>query len=470
MTVELREVGRVLSAKNAATLRQARETITALLSLVDIPEPGDDEEDAPEDGEEAVHEAFAFLGEMVGVDLNECGADCKLCSGGAAMKEADAPTPESVDYRAAGLNDGRCGNCAHMQEGRCTLLEMKVNAEWTCDEFEEDDSLGESVNLGGLVDLEEGAIRADGTTTIKVISPGWGSSGYYSEDVLKRDGPKAWPKGTHMYWDHPTPTEESERPERSLKDLAAVTTTDPRWWVHPTEGPGLYAEAKVRSSYREAVNELAPNIGTSIRASGKATEGTAEGKKGRIVEAIVAGKSIDFVTMPGRGGKVLELFESFRSKEVTDDVSTAELVEARRKLAESEAENQSLREAVLGSAAATFASEYLGKAGLPPAAQARLLETIYVEDLPTTKDGKLDESAFKATLDEAIKAETAYIEKLTGKKPAVTGFGPSAGATNGLEESGNPADLEAAHKELASAMVSLGLSESSAAVAARGRN
>ena len=35
-----------------------------------------------------------------------------------------------------------------------------------------------------------------------------GSSGYYPADVLRRDGPIAFPAGTHVYLDHPTSDEE----------------------------------------------------------------------------------------------------------------------------------------------------------------------------------------------------------------------------------------------------------------------
>jgi hypothetical protein len=58
---------------------------------------------------------------------------------------------------------------------------------------------------GAFVKLVEAATE-EGEITIKVIAPGWGSSGYYAKEVLKRDGAKAFPAGTKMFWNHPTPT------------------------------------------------------------------------------------------------------------------------------------------------------------------------------------------------------------------------------------------------------------------------
>jgi hypothetical protein len=48
---------------------------------------------------------------------------------------------------------------------------------------------------------------------IKLISAGWGSSGYYSPQVLKEAAKNGvFPAGTHMYLDHPSATELSTGP------------------------------------------------------------------------------------------------------------------------------------------------------------------------------------------------------------------------------------------------------------------
>lgn len=162
------------------------------------------------------------------------------------------------------------------------------------------------------IDLTEAAVRSDGSIGVLLISPGWGTRGYYSAELLERDGPTAFPKGTHMYFDHPTATEAADRPERSLRDLAAVLETDARWNPNGPAGPGLYAEAAVFEPYRPIVNEMSKHIGVSIRAYGYGHQGEAEGKRGQIVDEMGPGLSVDFVTHAGRGGQLLQLLESAR--------------------------------------------------------------------------------------------------------------------------------------------------------------
>ena len=56
-----------------------------------------------------------------------------------------------------------------------------------------------------------------GRVLVEVISPGWGSSGYYSAKVLENAvSERVWPAGTHVYVDHPTDAEAHERPARTV--------------------------------------------------------------------------------------------------------------------------------------------------------------------------------------------------------------------------------------------------------------
>jgi hypothetical protein len=175
---------------------------------------------------------------------------------------------------------------------------------------------------GDLVPVHEAAIRADGTVALRLISPGWGSSGHYSAEVLETAGAdRVFPAGTHMYLDHPTRSERSERPERSIRDLAAVLETDGIWQENHPDGPGIYAQARVFTPYRPVIAEMADHIGVSIRASAECSNGEAEGRRGRIIERIIEAPSVDFVTRPGRGGQVLTILESAHVTEaMADDV------------------------------------------------------------------------------------------------------------------------------------------------------
>lgn len=149
-----------------------------------------------------------------------------------------------------------------------------------------------------------------GRMRIKLIDAGWGSSGYYSTQVLAEAANSGvFPAGTHMYLDHPSATEAMDRPERSVKDLAAVLTGPATY----TDG-ALYAEARVFEPFRRLLAEQADAIGVSIRAAGTAEAGEAEGRTGPIITALTEGLSVDFVTKAGRGGQIVHLLEAARAE------------------------------------------------------------------------------------------------------------------------------------------------------------
>jgi hypothetical protein len=306
---------------------------------------------------------------------------------------------------------------------------------------------------GDTVDLIEKAVAADDTIDVKLISPGWGSSGYYSSEVLKRDGPIAWPVGTHMHLDHPTESEKRERPEGSVKDLAAAIATAPVYRESGPAGPGLYAKAAVIPEYKGLIDALAPHIGVSIRAPGTFAEGEAEGRKGRIVKAIFNSplhSAVDFVTKAGRGGQVLALMESWRDPDHSgnhDDQKPkddpegnpkeslnmdemqklqADLEEARAARVASEArvtelvatneamsaELGSLRESVALSEARALVDAEVGKTEMHAITKARLSENIAAM-AKLGEDGKLDAKALSEAMAAEIARETEYVAKLT---------------------------------------------------------
>lgn len=332
---------------------------------------------------------------------------------------------------------------------------------------------GEALDFD-FVPLIEKAVRKDGSMPIKIIQPGWGSSGYYSPQVLERDGPKVFTKGLKMFADHPTPTEEAERPERSVKDLAATLTTDAQWNPAGPAGPGLYAEAKVVDSWKPIVEELAPHIGLSIRAMGRAVRGEAEGRKGPIIEGIVGAKSVDLVTAAGAGGQILSLFESARARaqhitpggeDIVDETKLQEAEAARTaaetKLAEATAENATLkdelarlREGEIMREAAAFVADSLPDE-LPELTRARLQESLAAK--PVLKDGALDKEAFKEAIDAAVKVELEYLAGIT-ESGKIRGMGAGKADSEGADR-----------QSLKESFMRAGLSEDEAEIAAQGR-
>lgn len=315
------------------------------------------------------------------------------------------------------------------------------------------------------------ATKGEGEFDIRIIKPGWGSSGHYSEATLqKAAADKVFPAGLKMFWDHPTKSEDRERPERSLKDLAGQLKEDARWDPNGPEGPGLYAPISTFPAYRPHVAALAEHIGVSIRGSGAGRMGEVDGKKGRIIEAIVGAKSVDFVTAAGAGGKILKLFEAAGRdpQEEDDPVDITEALAAKTKAeaenatlkeaaAKAESELARMREAVTLGEARTYVAGKLGAIKLPDATRERLTEALAYRAKPGA-DGKLDTAALDASLTEAVKAEVAYIEKIAGSG-AIKGMGS---ADNGQGDSGgsdNPEAVKEAEAILARAGSAWGLTE-----------
>lgn len=139
-----------------------------------------------------------------------------------------------------------------------------------------------------------------GRVPIQILTPGWGSSGYYSPKVVEAAASLV-KAGTPMFLDHASESERHERPIRSVKDIAATFTKDAVW-----NGKALVAEAQLVGPYKDALIALRKTIGVSINGSATdITEGEAEGRTGRIIESLAAIESVDFVTRAGRGGKIL---------------------------------------------------------------------------------------------------------------------------------------------------------------------
>lgn len=460
--------GRVLSKKNESSLRAALDALQAVLAALN--------EDEDEGKDARAKEAAAPVG-----DLDEA-------ANVGAYLEADLHT--SMIARVNGMyGDGRLnrperdaaiGAVAGAFEAFRAALErsapdLYARGPWQDAPDPVAPDMTEAGDLAGeFVPLSEAAVRRDGTALLKIIAPGWGSSGYYPADVLRRDGPAVFKAGTKGYWDHPTATEEAERPEGSLERLASELVSDARWMDAGPAGPGLYADAKIFKPYQEAVGELAPHIGVSIRAAGRTKQGEAEGRKGPIVEQLVAARSVDWVTVPGAGGRVVEMFEAARPKPaapVTENEQTGgqmavdtewerKLQEAQERLAAQDAEIARMREGLILRDAREAVREGLAGASVPDVTKGRLLESLAAN--PPVKDGALDRETLAARVTEAVRAEQAYLAEAAGY-----GSGRIVGMGGGqVAEPVMPEDTAARMRE---AFGALGLSPEEAEIAARGR-
>lgn len=155
---------------------------------------------------------------------------------------------------------------------------------------------------------------------VKVIEAGWGSSGYYGASMLSEYGPKVFKAGTKVFVNHPSASEEHDRPERDVHQLAGKLTSDAVFQEN-----GLYADIEFYSHYAPIISEMAQDVGLSIHALGSAVEGEAEGRQGPIIESLIEDPltSVDVVTVAGAGGKFVALLESYkRIGEAAEVVST----------------------------------------------------------------------------------------------------------------------------------------------------
>lgn len=153
------------------------------------------------------------------------------------------------------------------------------------------------------VSLKEGGTK--GRWRVQLIEADvQGSSGYYPAAVLERDIAKAFPAGTQIFLDHPTESEEWERPERSMRDLVGVLLKD-AWYENGSDGHGGFGDVQVFPNFKDLVEAWAPHVGMSIRALGLRDE------TGQVTE-LIRGESVDIVTRAGAGGRLVTMTESTR--------------------------------------------------------------------------------------------------------------------------------------------------------------
>lgn len=261
--------------------------------------------------------------------------------------------------------------------------------------------LHESTAAVGTESLGEGKYH------IRIIVPGQGSSGIYTAENLAASAP-LFKAGTEMFIDHPTESEEWERPERSIRDYAGVFLED----ATVGEDGALYTVCKVFSGINELIKDKWEHIGVSINAwcDQPITETG-------VVPVFAGVRSVDFVTAPGAGGAIIDLLESNRNNSIAKegtvdkeieskfsdlDTKLTSLIESLSTKVDSivasikeSKEEEKVEEASIDVDAAIEAGKKIAESGLPEAAVARVREAV--------KKG--------ADVESALEAERAYIKE-----------------------------------------------------------
>lgn len=145
-----------------------------------------------------------------------------------------------------------------------------------------------------------------------VARPGQGSSGFYSEDVFRRDAEKIIAPGGHCFINH----EDSRNP----KDLVGVYEEGAHW---DEDLKAVVADLTVFSHWESFVNEVGPHLGVSLYALG---EQDADGNVTGFIEDRLNGA--DLVARPGLVGSGLaeKLYESAKSQVREKATTTAVVV------------------------------------------------------------------------------------------------------------------------------------------------
>ena len=252
------------------------------------------------------------------------------------------------------------------------------------------------------------AVAEDGSIPVVLITPGKGSSGYYTEEMIKQYCAEAWPAGTHSYINHLKPGEIRD-PEKLLGHL----TEDAHW---DDEKQAAVSRLMPRKSRREFVEEVAPLLGLSISAQGTGKLGEIDGEDTYIVESLLPDiqNTVDLVSYAGRGGYIESLLESAihgnpsetsagNGKEGNENMALEEKVEA---LTSTVAELVSLITAKEAAAAAAVAEADTKTADAAKAVDAtRAVEAAQVPEAvkATLIEGiKNGDYEVKARLDEAV--------------------------------------------------------------------
>jgi hypothetical protein len=261
---------------------------------------------------------------------------------------------------------------------------------------------------------------------IKLIAPGKGSSAFYPAEVLKRDGPKVFTEGTHVYLNHPTLAEEAARPEGDVANLAGVLSSGAVYYESHKNGPGLYGRMKVFADHAQTVEEKASHVGMSIRASGVAESGQMRDGV-PVLKELTGAESVDIVTRAGAGGMILT--EAARTaanlKQGADDMDAAELKKLNESLAAQTAINARLMERAVRSDAREAATKIVAGIELAEASRARVVENV-LRDIPKTEAGELDAVKFAELVNQEAKREAQYVAELTGAG-RVSGMGAGGG-------------------------------------------
>jgi len=157
--------------------------------------------------------------------------------------------------------------------------------------------------------VTEAPVKKGNRWRVIVARPGQGSSGFYSEDLFRRDAHKIIAPGGQSFINH----DDSRNP----KDMIGVYPEGSFW---SEEDKAVVSELEVFSHWKDFVEEVGPHCGISLYALGEADE---DGNVTAINEDRLNGA--DLVARPGLIGSGLaeKLYESAKAQTVGEPSVTS---------------------------------------------------------------------------------------------------------------------------------------------------
>jgi len=281
------------------------------------------------------------------------------------------------------------------------------------------------------VAFEAAAATEDGVRRVRLISPGKGSSGFYTAEMLNQYIGEALPKGTLVYLDHTSESDKKERAgTRSIKDVAGKFMSDPVFEADAPEGAGSYADIKFYRTVSPLLEDVGDAIGVSIEVhAGK------KDAKGNITEMHYHPlNSLALVPVPGRDGRIFEDFRAEASESQEDEGTDMQISEEDRKAIVTD---------VLAGLTEALKPEPVEET--KPDVKA-LIEKVSKAGLPDVLiDGVIESVMDDGTdVDAAIKTAQDLVEAIRGKDKPADKKAPAAGLLSESAEDGPKDDAQRA--------------------------
>ena len=143
---------------------------------------------------------------------------------------------------------------------------------------------------------------------IKLISVGWGSTGYYSREVLERDGSGTKILNSHVNANPESPARQGQGV--SGDDLVGKLLENAYFDANGPQGEGLYARVQVYDDYAKKWGvEKIKDMQFSIFALAKWGDGEVDGRAGKVAQSLhpTSMNTVDAVVFGGAGGMTVAI-------------------------------------------------------------------------------------------------------------------------------------------------------------------